>query len=921
MGQHISSLLTSHEDSFLQKPNSGNLSRNQKGLSPGYFTNGIINSSSKLSNPIKTTELNEIYSNIELSEYYKFWKSLNSKTNSKTIINYKLFKLYLGFDKNYLPESLEWLSATLFSTLWCLKEYFYGVEVGNIHAILSQISNACPFNNDLINQIYLSKTDLLISLSVFLFDRPLHLNFHLFEKSRSQNLNFEEAWILRIKLIMAAMIESQDNFVEKFISKKNSLSIETHLQNALESSILSESQNLQSEEETEFSTTLVEGSDSIEVFIEMLKKAEREALEFNQPLNLLQLNLSHLELLVQSLYCLDVIKGINSEYTKSDLKTDFLQSPVFLSKAKTLDIELKYIADFVESSINKVFPGKFLTESKKNIELNLLDLIKWVKYCGIGIFIPLSNFLVYKILKVPSFINTIPNFDLNNYDFATYDGYEPHAKLHKSSDIISDPAFFLLSMKALPSEDSCKFRSIEAPKSHKIDFVHSIYSYHSNLQLRSKSLHSSGPFELSFYESSQSAIGSLYSTNLHGFGMNCLSKNALHYNAPTVLFVSGKIIENIDFSMPAKVKSLSTSNKSKSGALETSGELFKAGDTVKLGIFISSQWTESANSVFGSENNFIFITEPFFMILPSTASLDRQRSRSFEKPINSSINSAKGFANSQCFCYASCSPSSGLRFGGTMNISKTSKVLSTNMEESNIFRDMSTFKIDVASESAIFVNDPFSKTQNPIYTLLDSTEFFELHISLNLIELYGLGTAETLNHQKECICFNIQDAQQRECLKMKRQSSLTAKSFGGLSMDIWSTPSLRFGGTMNISKTSKVLSTNMEESNIFRDMSTFKIDVASESAIFVNDPFSKTQNPIYTLLDSTEFFELHISLNLIELYGLGTAETLNHQKECICFNIQDAQQRECLKMKRQSSLTAKSFGGLSMDIWSTPSYK
>ncbi|PVV00371.1 hypothetical protein BB560_005257 [Smittium megazygosporum] len=634
----------------------------------------------------------------------------------------------------------------------------------------------------------------------FLHDRkPKKITFSVFKYLSLEILKDvrneqDQIWYARNKLITAAFIEAESNFTDDDDVVKRRSSIENHVKDALEDSIFDFSSVDESSTHTIDPSTLVEDSNSVDQFLQMLKNAEDELLEFSLSYTSLKTTCSDLILLIQSLYILE--KQPHSSLVESSDYSDSNESqdtPKDLS-TDNMEKDLEYISSFVLKSILRLFSASLKEEDIMGTQLSFSDTMKWVSYCGYGIYVSLSKYLFYKIVTVPSLVPSDGVSEFKKIPFSSYNDYVGSSKTLDSSEILSEPSLFLLSMKSYFPErkNYCSFQGhIRTSRLNEFSYMFDSQTLQ-NLS-RSSTFPASGihslsqsntmgselEFENTYFEHKgylEEPWDKLFSTTTNGFGMGCLLEKTLHYAGPTLLLVEGKVSEK-----PSAQDRRNSSNSfmDYSSSLSSpkfnervkSNPLFKPGEVIKIGAYISTEWVKSERRVFGDEDSFLFIFEPFFLFLPSTASINKSTDPQYKNASSKNI-ALPSFGHSNCdeICYSSCSFSTGLQFGGLNQTSKTSHVLSSSLAPSSIFASTTVLSLDLASENAMFCNDPFLAPPNPVYLLLSPTNYFKLNINLDKIELYGLGGKSALENQKSNILFDIQDARKRQSVNILSRS-------------------------------------------------------------------------------------------------------------------------------------------------------
>ncbi|OLY79268.1 Restriction of telomere capping protein 5 [Smittium mucronatum] len=643
-------------------------------------------------------------------------------------------------------------------------------------------------------RLSLTVEELLISLSVFLFDRELSHHFYPSSAVNSSRiLNPREIWDTRISLIFYSILESHTYFLNYGPQSKESAI-------NLSDTTISNSQNLDSQStciDRDFSSgpnkSETEDEFNMDSFLKLLEDDAIENLNAITQDGELFLDQFNITFLLQSFYLLN--KAVMTKDYSLNLDSHKNDCPPSPSPTQ-LDADLDYIKDWSERSTKTILKKNYGGSETISQSLNLSDLIDWTQYIGEGLFNNLSLFLSRRFLEVPSMM--LMNRDTNIKSFQLDYDNNLGVQLDISSSILNNLSLFLLSMKADPFGkgwsmlmDNSNPRRCSTHRKSKNSTLSSTITFDENLSLSvenstkvSKSETITDSTILEKYSIFNLLNWSkLFSTSNNGFGMSPLLNSTLHYNAPTVLVLSGKVLSPQKSSgarsfLSETFDSLSSIPQICHSTISKDVFPVSPGDQIKIGVYISTGWVESKKQTFGNENCFIFLIEPYYKLLVANPPSIFSR-KNVEHTISSFSVSKNGdplpkFTNDACTqCYATCLGSSGVQFGGVgHNDSITASRISSSLISLKKQKSNPSLFIDVSSELAYLINDPFSVSPGPAYSLLSDSTPFRVDISVDQIELYGLGGDNAANAQHNSKIFEESDIQRRRTVNIKSHSRL-----------------------------------------------------------------------------------------------------------------------------------------------------
>ncbi|PWA01268.1 hypothetical protein BB558_002635 [Smittium angustum] len=766
MGQYLSSNSNTEDSEQNPKDNAPPLSPSPQKTFKKKNSFKIGGNSPKLEQSIESA-----FSQGEISSLSLIYSLITKLDDKKTgVIDLQTFKEYLGLSIDNDLVCLEWFTSTLFYSFWCLKEYYCGSEIGKAHNIFDGVD--IEDINDFNQLVYLTKNDILTVLPVFLFDRILPQNYIDLHTSKTLGASSgKETWKLRVQLIWCSFIEVQNFFLPQFFKNeddlKNDKMDELHKTNTDFGNI----------EETD----IVKVRSSMDDFLEMMENSQEDYDDLGFVFDLHNIGIHHLKYLMQSLYIIFNYEDAKKSIERKNLSQDLENNSIVTEDPDTLDDSLKYIENWCMTSAKECFRKNYKSFSEDHVMLGLEDTIEWMEYCGEGIMVHLMNFLSSRFLQAPLQMIMEESFSSRN----SFQAPEIESKINQllskpHSGIIDPVSLFLLSIKVTSLGKTWgdviqsgifvkKNPNISTSFSQgSFDFSQSMGTptfSQSTITRSSTDLfmanHNISP-NMDRHEIGLSAWDLLFSTEANGLAMRSFLGSALYYNAPTVLLISGTVSDsdssrsssNLPFNNVGPLFSVPPVYRSK---VSKNVMPLKLGSEIKLGVYVSTAWKESQKHSFGDSNCFVFMLEPYFLILPSRSSIKPRK-----QSISGSFISSKNNNESHNLCFAACSDFLGLRFGGTLDYSKTSAKFSSSLiNDSSYLKANPALVVDMSAERALFINDPFAPSPNPTYALISSLEPFKIDISISTMELYGLGGQKALIDQEKMQKFDKNDSLKR----------------------------------------------------------------------------------------------------------------------------------------------------------------
>ncbi|OMJ08226.1 Restriction of telomere capping protein 5 [Smittium culicis] len=667
------------------------------------------------------------------------------------------------------------------------KEYYHGAELGKAHLKLG-LTAVSPDLDSISSIIFLTKQDVLISLSVFLFDRCLPPNFYINTTfSQNNDVSSQELWDLRISLIVHSILEAHNFYYSDCNLSKNN-DIEPAINTAISLQNFQETNHKAVDNLNNIVVDEVadESEFSMDSFLELLDKNKSENLGLQCQQENLFISKKSLALMLQSFFILIKLEDIDNSYNEALFKTELINE---------IHLSLKYIEEYVNNSIQICFQKKYKIAFSDSSNISLDDVLDWIQYIGDGLFNNIFSFLSNRFLNIPNLMMMKKDFNFDSYKYFGSNKLNPI--LDHPSSILNDTSLFLLSIKANPfgkkwnsfSDSRCNSVNIPRRNSQKIN--HHLSSSLSPLSLFSLPSSNDRPksgenttdntdLDNESHPLSEFLMWSkLFNTTDDGFGMSIFLRSVIHYDAPTILILSGKASNPPNNHHSHKPffnffdSLLSIPSIPHSTIPEDTFPVLPGGN-IKLGVFVSTSWTESKKTSFGDKFSFIFLIEPYFQIL---ATSEETQNDSLLKSCTLSENEFSSYSGLSFNTkanepdkprYASCYSSLGIQFGGLgFDVSLTSSRLSSSVISSNTIKPNPSLVIDLSSEFASLINDPFSKPPNPAYNLISPYVPFRVDIDIDEVELFGLGGDIASSNQEKLKSFDEMDARRRRSINSK----------------------------------------------------------------------------------------------------------------------------------------------------------
>ncbi|OMJ20962.1 Restriction of telomere capping protein 5 [Smittium culicis] len=722
------------------------------------------------------------YQNYEINSFYNFINKISKLQNKN--IDIHTFKKLLSLPSNNKLECFKWLENILFFSFYCLKEYHSGAELGKAHLNLGLNSVSSDLDK-ISSTIILTKQDVLVSLSVFLFDRCLPSNFYINTKySQNNDVTYQDLWDLRISLIVHSILEAHNFYYNDCILPNN---------NDLEP-VINTTENFQEISQQEVGNLNEIGVDEVKIESEFSMDSFLELLDKNiseNPNSLCQqdnlfISKKPLALMLQSFFMLIKLEDIDKNCNEIPLKTEYVNE---------INLSLRYIEEYVNNSLQICFQKKFKVSFSDDSNISLDDVLDWIQYIGDGLFNNIFSFLSNRFLNIPNLMMMKQDYNFNSYKYFGSNKLNP--LLDHPSSLLNDTSLFLLSIKANPfgkkwnSFSDSRCNSVNIPRRNSQKISHQLSSSLSPLSLfslpRSNDCPKSGEnttddtdLDNESHPLSEFLMWSkLFNTTYDGFGMSVFLSSVIHYDAPTILIISGKVSDPPNnhhshrpffnfFDSLLSIPSIPHST------IPEDTFPILPGDNIKLGVFVSTSWTESKKTSFGDKFSFIFLIEPYFQILAANEETQK------DSPLKSYTLSDNAFSSYSGVSintkdnepdkprYASCYSSLGIQFGGLgFNRSVTSSRISSSVISSSVIKPNPSLVIDLSSEFASLINDPFSKPPNPAYNLISPYVPFRVDIDIDEVELFGLGGDTASSNQEKLKSFDEMDARRRRSINSK----------------------------------------------------------------------------------------------------------------------------------------------------------
>ncbi|OMH83974.1 Restriction of telomere capping protein 5 [Zancudomyces culisetae] len=774
--------------------NSGSLNMKARGM---HKTSSIP---IKKARPTMGTNLEEVYTKLEIASFIAFWNFLeDSKLLKKGKIDLEGFRAVFKEFTQDSPECGGQLVDYLFYSIWCLQKWFKTRDTSDISEKLREKIKK--------RDVCMRRTAFLAGLSVYLFDREPPKEFISADMEYGTS---EDLWKLKIELIMKSFIVVQDALEEK---REFGMDNEMRTDN-----LVFTKQEVDLDLEQELCVEKTESksvSNEMDDFLAALKVADNTELPFETFGSKMQLKT--LGNIVQGLYYMYVfpticnLEDLRSRIVNNDVNND--EIPVY--SEKMLASELQYVMNFVRRSVDDISiqNRKFRIDDEENISLD--SLLLWVDYCGDGIFANISNFLLNVLLGLTT--ELIEDSSLENFSIRklAIEGHLYQIMLGSPSTIIIRPAMFVLTWKATSTGNtwgrtvnlrrtlqerlstpsysaSLNRQSIRSNSAQRLSFPREQSDVLSQSAKCESKVHSimGNHVEKGSILNGMSVWDMLFRADRDGFGNRSFLNKALHYPAPTVMLISGTISDasksranDIRLSQYCGSSLKYTPSISCSEVPEDIFPL-KAGDQIKLGVYVPTEWIESATKPFGDHRCFIFIIEPYFQLINGINHETIQEIKdyafdqtcSYKKAGDPSAKSSMKLCRE--LCYITSSSATGIHLGG--NITQTK--LSESYRKSSLGADngsstqvTETLILELSNEVASLINDPFVPSEKQTFCSFSKKRAFRVDINVANVELYGLGGPEAWSAQEKYLLFEKKDVSNRKSLntfKLLKQHGL-----------------------------------------------------------------------------------------------------------------------------------------------------